>query len=60
MLIKMDDILAIHGDMIDVLPIDSPYLHDLKLKKYPKELKDRSDLELQDQLIDKQTIQKLQ
>lgn len=34
-----------HADLHDVLPIDSPHLKNPKLKKYPKELKDMSDLD---------------
>lgn len=41
----MEDLVAMHADLIDVLPLDLPHLKDPKIKKYPKELKDFSDLD---------------
>ena len=41
----MDDIVAMHGDLIDAVILNPPYVHDPKIKRYPKELSEMKDLD---------------
>ena len=55
LLFQMDDMIAMHGDLIDGVIMNPQYAYDPKIKKYPKELIDMKDLDQEFEEIIKKT-----